>query len=55
MVKEEDADRAALALHVTNLWVRAMFAKKIGLESLPLVCIVAVSWAIHCIRISLFT
>lgn len=34
---EDDADRAALALHLTNLLVRALFAHRIGIDDLPMV------------------
>lgn len=37
LVKEEDADRAALALHYTNLFVRAVFAQQLGMYDLPTV------------------
>jgi DNA polymerase gamma 1 len=35
LVREEDVDRAALALHYTNLFVRAMFAARLGMHDLP--------------------
>ncbi|KAJ1756079.1 DNA-directed DNA polymerase gamma mip1, partial [Coemansia sp. RSA 1824] len=35
MVPEHDAQRAALALQVSNLWVRAMFSSRLGIEDLP--------------------
>lgn len=35
LVKEEDKDRAALALHVTNLLTRSLFAYKLGMNDLP--------------------
>lgn len=35
LVRDEDADRAALALHITNLLVRAMFAARLGINDLP--------------------
>ena len=37
LVKEEDKERAALALHIANLWVRSMFAYRVGIDDLPLV------------------
>ena len=36
LVKEEDKYRAALALQVTNLWTRSMFAHRLGLNDLPI-------------------
>lgn len=38
LVKEEDQYRAALALHITNLLTRSLFAYKLGMEDLPQVC-----------------
>lgn len=35
LVAEKDRYRAALALQVTNLWTRAMFAHRLGLSDLP--------------------
>ncbi|KAJ1726422.1 DNA-directed DNA polymerase gamma mip1, partial [Coemansia biformis] len=35
MVAERDVHRAALALQVANLWVRAMFSSRLGIEDLP--------------------
>ncbi|XP_063433085.1 DNA polymerase subunit gamma-1-like [Mytilus trossulus] len=35
LVKEEDQYRAALALHITNLLTRSLFAYKLGMEDLP--------------------
>ncbi|KAF8638686.1 hypothetical protein AX17_002008 [Amanita inopinata Kibby_2008] len=35
LVKDEDRYRAALALQVANLWTRAMFAYKLGMDDLP--------------------
>lgn len=35
LVKSEDRYRAALALQITNLYTRAMFAHKIGINDLP--------------------
>lgn len=37
LVKEEDQFRAALALQVANIWTRAMFAHRVGMNDLPLV------------------
>ncbi len=37
LVREEDAPRAALALHITNLWTRCFFAQSLGIDDLPLV------------------
>ena len=33
--KEEDKRRAALALHITNLWTRCFFAHRVGIDDLP--------------------
>jgi len=38
LVTSQDRYRAALALQVTNLLTRAMFAHKLGMNDLPLVC-----------------
>ncbi|XP_067935036.1 DNA polymerase subunit gamma-1-like [Watersipora subatra] len=35
LVKSEDRYRAALALHITNLYTRAFFAHKLGMNDLP--------------------
>ena len=35
LVKEEDKYRAALALQISNLWTRAMFAYMLGMDDLP--------------------
>ncbi|KAJ2826628.1 DNA-directed DNA polymerase gamma mip1 [Coemansia erecta] len=35
MVPEHEAQRAALALQISNLWVRAMFSYRLGIEDLP--------------------
>ena len=42
LVKSEDRYRAALALHITNLYTRSLFAYKMGINDLPQVicCIV---------------
>ena len=37
LVRDEDVERAALALQVSNLWTRAMFASRLGMDGLPLV------------------
>ena len=37
LVKEEDQERAALALQIANLWVRSMFAYRVSIDDLPLV------------------
>lgn len=37
LVKEEEADRAALALQVANLWVRSLFTYQVGMSGVPLV------------------
>ncbi|KAJ1927445.1 DNA-directed DNA polymerase gamma mip1 [Tieghemiomyces parasiticus] len=36
LVKEEDRYRAGLALQVANLWTRALFSYRLGMEDLPL-------------------
>ncbi|RKP23391.1 DNA polymerase family A-domain-containing protein, partial [Syncephalis pseudoplumigaleata] len=38
LVKEEDKYRAALALQISNLWTRAIFSYKLGINDLPQVC-----------------
>ena len=35
LVSEEDQERAALALQITNLLTRSMFALKLGMTDLP--------------------
>lgn len=35
LVSEEDKYRAALALQISNLWTRSLFAYKLGLDDLP--------------------
>ncbi|KXN84811.1 DNA polymerase subunit gamma-1 [Leucoagaricus sp. SymC.cos] len=35
LVKEEDKYRAALALQISNLWTRCLFAYKLGMDDLP--------------------
>ncbi|PIA18339.1 hypothetical protein COEREDRAFT_6578 [Coemansia reversa NRRL 1564] len=35
IVAERDIHRAALALQIANLWVRAMFSSRLGMEDLP--------------------
>ena len=35
LVRSEDRYRAALALHVTNLFTRCLFAYKVGITDLP--------------------
>ena len=35
LVKEEDKFRAALALQITNLWTRSMFAHQLNMNDLP--------------------
>ncbi|KAJ3234698.1 DNA-directed DNA polymerase gamma mip1 [Chytriomyces hyalinus] len=36
LVRKEDVDKAALALQISNLWTRALFASRLGIEDLPL-------------------
>ncbi|CAG8752098.1 11665_t:CDS:1, partial [Acaulospora colombiana] len=36
LVKEQDKERAALALQISNLWTRAMFSYMLGIKDLPL-------------------
>ncbi|KAI1074462.1 DNA polymerase gamma [Whalleya microplaca] len=38
LVKNEDNYRAAMALQVSNLWTRAMFAQQVGINDLPQAC-----------------
>lgn len=38
LVKEEDKYRAAMALQISNLWTRAMFAEQVGIPDLPQSC-----------------
>ncbi|KAI8626829.1 DNA polymerase gamma [Xylariaceae sp. FL1651] len=38
LVKNEDKYRAAMALQVSNLWTRAMFAQQVGINDLPQAC-----------------
>ncbi|KAI0408592.1 DNA polymerase gamma [Xylaria palmicola] len=38
LVKDEDKYRAAMALQVSNLWTRAMFAQQVGIDDLPQAC-----------------
>lgn len=38
MVKEEDVDRACLALQISNIWTRAMFCEQVGISELPYSC-----------------
>lgn len=38
LVKEEDRYRAAMALQISNLWTRAMFAQQVGIDDLPQSC-----------------
>eukprot|EP01135_Chromosphaera_perkinsii_P011811 Nk52_evm2s2506 gene=Nk52_evmTU2s2506 len=35
LIHEDDVYRATLALHITNLWVRSMFAKSLNMDDLP--------------------
>ncbi len=37
LVAEEDVERAALALHITNLFTRSYFAWRVGINDLPIV------------------
>jgi len=39
LVKDEDKYRASMALQVSNLWTRAMFAQQMGIDDLPQVSI----------------
>lgn len=38
LVKDEDKYRAAMALQVSNVWTRAMFAQQLGIDDLPQAC-----------------
>ena len=35
IVADEDVDRAALALHISNMWTRACFSERLGILDLP--------------------
>lgn len=37
LIKEEHVAKAALALQISNLWTRCMFASRLGMNDLPLV------------------
>jgi hypothetical protein len=37
LVREGDVQRAALALQISNLWVRSFFASRVGIPNLPFV------------------
>lgn len=37
LIKKEHQHRAALAMQISNVWVRAFFAHKVGINDLPLV------------------
>ena len=37
IIPEKDTLKAALALQISNLWVRALFASRVGIQDLPLV------------------
>jgi DNA polymerase gamma 1 len=36
LVKEKDSEKAALALQISNLWTRCLFALRVGIHDLPL-------------------
>lgn len=36
LIKDEDVPRAALALQISNLWTRSLFASRVGIQDLPL-------------------
>ncbi|KNE66245.1 hypothetical protein AMAG_10482 [Allomyces macrogynus ATCC 38327] len=38
LVRDEDKYRAAMALQISNLWTRVMFASRLGFDDLPLSC-----------------
>lgn len=38
LVKEEDSLKAALALQISNLWTRAMFCHRLGIDNVPQSC-----------------
>ena len=40
LVEEQDKYRAALALQISNLWTRSLFAYRLEMDDLPQVCIV---------------
>ncbi|KAI8925894.1 dynein heavy chain and region D6 of dynein motor-domain-containing protein [Entophlyctis helioformis] len=51
MVKDEHTDLACLALQISNLWVRSMFASRLGLDDLPLnVAFFSLVDVDHCLR-----
>ncbi|KAI9032220.1 DNA polymerase gamma, catalytic subunit [Hyaloraphidium curvatum] len=51
LVTEEDQHRAALALQISNLWVRSMFASACGIDDLPLsVAFFSAVDIDHCLR-----
>ena len=50
LVATEDRYRAALALHITNLLTRSMFAYKIGMKDLPQVLLALKAPPIICSR-----
>ena len=37
LVKEEDVDKACLALQISNLWIRCYFSSRCGINDLPMV------------------
>lgn len=38
LVREKDKYRAAMALQISNIWVRAMFSQQMGIDDLPQSC-----------------
>jgi hypothetical protein len=38
LASEKDTYRTAMALQISNLWTRTMFAHRLGFQNLPLVC-----------------
>lgn len=38
MAQEEDVNRTALALQISNLWTRSMFSQQVGINDLPFSC-----------------
>ncbi|KAK5672355.1 DNA-directed DNA polymerase gamma mip1 [Batrachochytrium dendrobatidis] len=51
IIKDEHVDLACLALHISNLWTRAMFSSRLGLHDLPLnVAFFSLVDVDHCLR-----
>ncbi|KAH9249204.1 hypothetical protein BASA83_000673 [Batrachochytrium salamandrivorans] len=51
IIKDEHVDLACLAMHISNLWARSMFASRLGLYDLPLnVAFFSLVDIDHCLR-----